>query len=101
MLQVCVIAEELPDGTMNNLVRRAIIVGILLASSVGFQSHAATISYSWTGSVVGVVFDNGSSFYSGTQVGDTFSGNFIYDPDDRIQPFCGRLMSLAYFFMTN
>ena len=66
---------------MNNQLRRTIILSILLASMVGFQAHAATITHSWTGSIIGVMFDDGGSIYSGTQTGDTFSGEFTFDPD--------------------
>ena len=45
------------------------------------QSYAAPITYNWTGNIKGVFFDNGTGDYTGTQVGDKFSGAFTYDPN--------------------
>ncbi len=43
--------------------------------------NAETVTYSWTGTIVSVEVDDGTGIYTGTQVGDTFSGTFTYDPD--------------------
>lgn len=43
-------------------------------------ANATMITYSWTGTVINVDEDDGTGIYAGTQVGDTFSGSFIYDP---------------------
>ena len=47
----------------------------------GFATNAETVTYSWTGTIVSVEVDDGTGIYTGTQVGDTFSGTFTYDPD--------------------
>jgi len=44
-------------------------------------ANAETVTYSWTGTIVSVEVDDGTGTYTGTQVGDTFSGTFTYDPD--------------------
>jgi len=44
-------------------------------------ANAQTDTYSWTGTIVSVEVDDGTGIYTGTQVGDTFSGTFTYDPD--------------------
>jgi len=44
-------------------------------------ANAETVTYSWTGTIVRVDVDDGTGIYTGTQVGDTFSGTFTYDPD--------------------
>jgi hypothetical protein len=43
---------------------------------------AETVTYSWNGTIVSVEADDGTGIYAGTQVGDTFSGTFTYDPDE-------------------
>lgn len=45
-------------------------------------ANAETVTYSWTGTIVDVLIDDGTGTYTGTQVGDTFSGTFTYDPDE-------------------
>ena len=42
---------------------------------------AETVTYSWNGTIVAVEADDGTGIFTGTQVGDTFSGSFTYDPD--------------------
>jgi len=44
-------------------------------------ASADTVTYSWTGSIVSVDIDDGTSIYAGTQASDTFSGRITYDPD--------------------
>ena len=44
-------------------------------------ANAQTDTYSWTGTIVSVEVDDGTGTYTGTQVGDIFSGTFTYDPD--------------------
>jgi len=44
-------------------------------------ANAETVTYSWTGTIVSVEVDDGTGTYAGTQIGDTFSGTFTYDPD--------------------
>lgn len=44
-------------------------------------ANAETDTYSWTGTIISVEVDNGTGVYAGTQIGDTFSGTFTYDPD--------------------
>jgi len=44
-------------------------------------ANAETDTYSWTGTILSVAVDDGTGTYAGTQVGDTFSGTFTYDPD--------------------
>ncbi len=44
--------------------------------------NAETVTYSWTGTIVSVEVDDGTGTFIETQVGDTFSGTFTYDPDE-------------------
>jgi len=44
-------------------------------------ANAETDTYFWTGTILHVGIDDGTGTYNGTQVGDTFSGTFTYDPD--------------------
>ena len=57
------------------------IIGVILGVTLVQASHAATTTYSWTGTIVGVDVDTGTGIYTGTQVSDNFSGVFTYDPD--------------------
>ena len=45
-------------------------------------ANAETDTYSWTGTIVSVEVDDGTGTYTGTLIGDTFSGTFTYDPDE-------------------
>ena len=45
-------------------------------------ANAETVTYSWTGTIVSVEVDDGTGTFTGTQVGDTFSGTFTYDPNE-------------------
>ena len=58
----------------------AVCFGIAICST-GI-ANAETVTYSWAGTVVSVEADDGTGTYAGTQVGDTFSGTFTYDPTD-------------------
>ena len=44
--------------------------------------NAETETVSWTGTIIGVEVDSGAGIYTGTQVGDRFSGTITYDPDE-------------------
>ena len=44
-------------------------------------ANAETDTYSFTGTIVDLGVDDGTGIYTGTQIGDTFSGSFTYDPD--------------------
>lgn len=57
------------------------IIGVILGVILIHTSHAATTTYSWTGTIVGVDVDTGAGIYTGTQIGDNFSGTFTYDTD--------------------
>ena len=45
-------------------------------------ANAEADAISWTGTIVSVEVDSGAGVYTGTQIGDTFSGTFTYDPDE-------------------
>jgi hypothetical protein len=62
------------------LIAMALCFGITIC--LAGIANAETVTYSWTGTIVGVGADDGTGIYTGTQVGDTFSGTFTYDPDE-------------------
>jgi len=60
----------------------ALCFGITLClSGIANAQNAQTVTYSWTGTI-DFVFEDGTVIYTGTQIGDTFSGTFTYDPDE-------------------
>lgn len=62
----------------------ALCFGITLClSGIANAQNAQTVTYSWTGTVDFVIDDTlGAGIYTGTEIGDTFSGTFTYDPDE-------------------
>ena len=58
------------------------VLGMVLFFSWGSTAGAATITHSWTGTILGVVVDDGTGVYTGTSVGSSFSGAFTYDPSE-------------------
>jgi len=51
-------------------------ISLLLFLSV---AHTAPLTFSWSGDILEVFEDTGTTRFSGTQVSDAFSGSFVYD----------------------
>ena len=62
---------------------KSIVVALYFGIAICMSgiANAETVTYSWTGTILGVGVDDGTGIYTGTQIGDTFSGTFTYDPD--------------------
>jgi uncharacterized membrane protein len=59
----------------------ALCFGITLClAGIANAQNAQIVTYSWTGTI-DFVSDDGTGIYTGTEIGDTFSGTFTYDPD--------------------
>ena len=62
---------------------KSIVVALYFGIAICMSgiANAETVTYLWTGTILTVRADDGTGTYAGTQVGDTFSGTFTYDPD--------------------
>ncbi len=72
-----------PSTVANNRGLKSIAVALCFGITIcqtAIANHD-TVTYSWTGTIDSVEVDNGTGFYAGTQIGDTFEGTFTFDPD--------------------
>jgi hypothetical protein len=66
---------------MNKTVISTILILLNGLTVCNGTANAEPVTYSWTGTIKTIRLDDGTGTYAGTQIGDTFSGTFTYDPD--------------------